>query len=78
MNSAEELLAHPQHTARKRRRNVPSPVGPLQALTPPILLDATEPRMEAIPALGENTDAILDEIGYTPDEIQRLRHDGVL
>jgi len=78
MNSAEELLAHPQHTARKRRRNVSSPVGPLQTLTPPILLDATEPRMEAIPALGENTDAILDELGYTPDEIQRLRHEGVL
>jgi crotonobetainyl-CoA:carnitine CoA-transferase CaiB-like acyl-CoA transferase len=34
--------------------------------------------MEAIPALGENTDAILTELGYTPDEIQRLRHEGVL
>jgi itaconate CoA-transferase len=78
MNSAEELLRHPQHTARKRLRNIGSPAGPLQVLAPPILLDGTELRMDELPALGQHTDAILAELGYTPDEIQRLRHEGVL
>ena len=78
MNSVQELLAHPQHTKRGRRRNVPSPVGPLPALAPSILLDGAEPRMEAIPALGQDTDAILTELGYTPQQIQRLRQQGVV
>lgn len=78
MNSAEELLAHPQHKARRRQRNVASPQGPLQALAPPIVLDGSEPRMDAIPALGQDTDAILAELGYTSEQIQHLRHEGVV
>ena len=77
-NSVEDLLAHPQHTERGHTRNVASPVGLLQALPPPILLDGTEPRMEAIPALGQDTDAILTELGYTGQQIQRFRQDGVV
>jgi itaconate CoA-transferase len=78
MNSVQDLLAHPQHTARGRTRNVASPVGPLQALAPPILLDGVRPRMDAIPALGQDTDAILTELGYTSQQIQRFRQDGVV
>jgi itaconate CoA-transferase len=78
MNSVQDLLAHPQHIARGRTRNVASPVGPLQALAPPILLDGVKPRMDAIPALGQDTDAILTELGYTPQQIQRFRQGGVV
>ena len=78
MNSVQDLLAHPQHTARGRTRNVASPVGLLQALAPPILLDGVEPCMKAIPALGQDTDAILTELGYTSRQIQRFRQDGVV
>jgi itaconate CoA-transferase len=77
-NSVQDLLSHPQHTARGRRRNVASPAGPLQALAPPILLDGVEPRMEAIPGLGQDTDAILTELGYTAQQIQGFRQDGVV
>ena len=34
--------------------------------------------MEAIPALGQDTDAILNELGYTPGEIQLFRNEGVI
>jgi itaconate CoA-transferase len=78
MNSVQDLLAHPQHVDRGRWQNIDSPVGPLQALAPPILLDGVEPRMEAIPALGQHTDAILTEIGYTPEQIRVLRQKGVV
>jgi itaconate CoA-transferase len=78
MNLVQDLLAHPQHIARGRTRNVASPVGPLQALAPPILLDGVKPHMDAIPALGQDTDAILTELGYTPQQIQRFRQGGVV
>jgi itaconate CoA-transferase len=78
MNSVQELLAHPQHTARGRTGNVASPAGLLQALAPPIYLDGANPRMDAIPALGQHTDVILAELGYMPEQIQSLRQDGVV
>jgi itaconate CoA-transferase len=78
MNSVQELLTHPQHTARGRAGNVASPAGLLQALAPPILLDGATPRMDAIPALGQDTDAILAELGYTPQQIQQFRQDRVV
>ena len=63
MNTMREFLDHPQLAARDRWREVESPVGPLRALVPPIALDGPEPAMGPIPALGEHTDAILQELG---------------
>lgn len=77
-NSVQDLLAHPQHAARGRTRNVASPEGALQALLPPISLDGAEPRMDQIPDLGQDTDAILAELGYTPQQVQQFRQDGVI
>jgi crotonobetainyl-CoA:carnitine CoA-transferase CaiB-like acyl-CoA transferase len=34
--------------------------------------------MEAIPALGQDTDTILNELRYTPEQIQRFRQEGVI
>jgi itaconate CoA-transferase len=34
--------------------------------------------MDAIPELGQHTDAILSELGYLPDQIQRLHIEGVV
>jgi itaconate CoA-transferase len=77
-NSVQDLLAHPQHTGRGRARTVASPAGTLQALLPPIGLDGVEPRMDEIPDLGQDTDAILTELGYTPQQIQQFRQDAVI
>ena len=57
------LWAHPQLAARGRWVDVSSPIGPIPALLPPGRPDA---RMDAIPALGEHTDAILAELGLAP------------
>ena len=78
MNSVQELFGHEQHAARGRIQNVASTAGLLQALAPPILLDGEKPRMEAIPELGEHTDAILAELGYSAEQIQHLHIAGVL
>ena len=78
MNTIAEFLAHPQLAARSRWRDVGSPVGPLHALVPPITMEASEPVMGPIPALGEHTDAVLREIGYDAATITDWRQRGVV
>jgi itaconate CoA-transferase len=76
VNTMQELWQHPQLQARKRWREVGSPVGPLAAMLPPGSWgnDGSEgPRMDPVPALGEHTDAILAELGLAVAEIDALR-----
>ncbi|HXV93363.1 MAG TPA: CaiB/BaiF CoA-transferase family protein [Pseudonocardia sp.] len=54
-----EVLEHPQLTARDRWATVGSPAGSLRALLPPVTLPGRPPRMGAVPAVGEHTEAIL-------------------
>ena len=46
-----------------------------KAMKPPGVPDSFEPRMDAIPDIGEHTDAILAELGYSDEQIRQL-HDG--
>jgi crotonobetainyl-CoA:carnitine CoA-transferase CaiB-like acyl-CoA transferase len=78
MNTIAGFLQHPQLAARSRWRDVGSPVGPLRALVPPIDMNAAEPVMGPIPALGQHTDAILREIGYDAGTITDWRQRGVI
>jgi crotonobetainyl-CoA:carnitine CoA-transferase CaiB-like acyl-CoA transferase len=64
---------HPQLRARDRWREVDSPVGSIPALLPPGSWEEAAPRMDAIPALGEHTDAILATLGYDAARIAALR-----
>jgi crotonobetainyl-CoA:carnitine CoA-transferase CaiB-like acyl-CoA transferase len=73
VNDMHDVWKHPQLQARKRWREVESPAGPIPALLPPGSWEEGEPRMDAVPALGQHTDAILSGLGYTQDEITSLR-----
>ena len=63
MNDMAGLWAHPQLKARERWRNVQSPAGQIPALLPPGRNSSFEYRMDAIPRIGEHTEAILRELG---------------
>jgi itaconate CoA-transferase len=78
LRSPQEFWEHPQLQARDRWRDVDSPVGLLRALLPPITMRDAEPRMDAIPAVGEHTVAILRTLGFSDDEIDQLRAERVI
>jgi len=48
------------------------------ALLPPAARDAGDARMDAVPALGAHTAALLAEIGLDAAAIERLRRDGAI
>ncbi|GAA0910385.1 CaiB/BaiF CoA-transferase family protein [Streptomyces thermoalcalitolerans] len=79
LRDVHELAEHPQLAARKRWREMGTPVGPLRTLLPPITLPGgAGPRMGDVPALGQHTDTLLRGLGVTDDEIAALRRDGVV
>jgi itaconate CoA-transferase len=78
LNDMAEFWAHPQLKARGRWTQVESPAGRIDALKPPFNLDGMEPRMDAVPAAGEHTRAILEELGYSAAQIERLDAEGAI
>jgi crotonobetainyl-CoA:carnitine CoA-transferase CaiB-like acyl-CoA transferase len=73
-----QVLAHPQIAARHVVQQVQSPVGTVPVIASPLRLSASPIRLDPIPALGQDTEAILKELGYTEPEIERLRADGAI
>jgi crotonobetainyl-CoA:carnitine CoA-transferase CaiB-like acyl-CoA transferase len=73
VNDMHEVWAHPQLHARRRWTEVGSPAGPIPALLPPGSWSRGVPRMDAVPALGEHTEAILAGLGQSPEAIAWLR-----
>ena len=72
VNDMAGLWAHPQLAARQRWCSVDTPAGPVQALLPPGANSAFDYRMEAVPAVGEHSAAILAELGWSAERISAL------
>lgn len=78
VNDVMGLINHRQLSERDRWRTVDTPTGPIRALRPPAIMHGHDEPMGPIPAVGQHTDAILAELGYDTDTINRWRTDGVI
>jgi formyl-CoA transferase len=78
LNSVAGFIDHPVLAGRDRWRDVATPAGPVQALLPPANLDGVEPFFAPVPAVGQHTDAILAELGYSAVDIATLRTVGAV
>lgn len=78
VNDMHGVWQHPQLKARDSWRAVDSPAGELPALLPPGRNAAFAPRMDAVPALGQHTQGILEELGFTADQQASLAAGGVV
>lgn len=70
-----EVLDDPQLAAREMIQSVPhTTVGPVNVIGSPVKLSDTPARVRtAPPVLGQHTDAVLAELGFTASEIGMLR-----
>jgi len=73
VNDMQGLWQHPQLAARQHWHEVPSPVGPIRAPLPPGRHSGFDYRMDGIPALGADTDRVLQSLGLSADRIAAMR-----
>ncbi|MDM0018428.1 CaiB/BaiF CoA transferase family protein [Variovorax saccharolyticus] len=78
VNTMHDVWRHPQLEARGRWTEVGTGAGPIPALLPPGVPHEWDARMDAVPTLGQHTDAILAQCGYDADAIAALRSDGAV
>ncbi|MEM5370895.1 CaiB/BaiF CoA-transferase family protein [Paraburkholderia azotifigens] len=78
MNTMEDVWSHEQLEARGRWTTVGTPTGDVPALLPPGIASAEDMRLEAVPSLGQHTEALLLEMGYMPEMIRDLRNAAVV
>ncbi|GAA3494988.1 CaiB/BaiF CoA-transferase family protein [Streptomyces prasinosporus] len=78
VNDVAAFLDHPVLAARGRWREVGVPGATVRALLPPADLAGLTARMDPVPAVGEHTEAILTELGHSPEGIGTLRADRVV
>jgi formyl-CoA transferase len=80
INSVAEVLNDPQVRARQMVQRVAHPLaGAIDLVGIPFKLSATPAGIDRHPPLhGEHTAEVLDELGYEPEAVERLRTDGVV
>lgn len=78
LRTVQQLADHPQLAARERWRDIETPAGVIRATLPPASIDGVVPAMDPVPALGDHTDAILDELGFDPATVAAWHDDGTV
>jgi len=78
VRSVSEYLQHPQLHERDCWRELETPAGPVRAMVPPVRMDGFEPVMGAVPALGQHSRAVLEELHFDRDTIAGWAETGII
>ncbi|MFQ5914872.1 MAG: CaiB/BaiF CoA transferase family protein [Nitrospinota bacterium] len=83
VNRIPEVIDHPQAKFRQLLREVSSTGGngggnPLKLFDFPVKFSRAQTRLEPPPRLGEHTDAVLAELGFSALEVEELRREGAV
>ncbi|MFO1024522.1 MAG: CaiB/BaiF CoA-transferase family protein [Acetobacteraceae bacterium] len=73
LNQPIDVWNHVQFEARDRWREIKTPHGPVRAMLPPFTFTDQEAVMGDVPAVGQHTDAVLEELGFDRTRIARMR-----
>jgi crotonobetainyl-CoA:carnitine CoA-transferase CaiB-like acyl-CoA transferase len=80
INTIDQVFDDPQVKHLRMAQTVTSPaLGPIELVAQPVTLSGTPSSLRvAAPESGEQTDEILQEYGYRPEEIAEFRRNGVI
>jgi crotonobetainyl-CoA:carnitine CoA-transferase CaiB-like acyl-CoA transferase len=80
INDIDEMINDPQVKRRGLIAEIDHPTeGKIKQIAPTVKLSATPGEIKSPPPLlGEHTEAILREIGYTEEQVDQLVNDGVI
>jgi len=78
LNDVQGFAAHEQLRARERWRAIATSAGEIDALLPPADLNGVDPVMGAVPEVGQQTEAVLAELGYDRAVIDDMRATGAI
>jgi crotonobetainyl-CoA:carnitine CoA-transferase CaiB-like acyl-CoA transferase len=78
LNNVTDLVVHPQLTERGRLRPVELPAGQTTGFLPPFNIEGLEPRMGAVPRLGQHTREVLAGLGYGQVDLERLQAERII
>ncbi|PVZ78581.1 CoA transferase [Serratia sp. S1B] len=78
VNEMKDVWHHPQLQARQRWIEVETPIGKVPTLKPVGLSAEQDFVIKPVPDLGENSCAILKELNYSIDEIEKLKQQHII
>jgi itaconate CoA-transferase len=78
LNEAKDVWDHVQFSSRGKWREINTEAGPVRALLPPFEFTDQEAVVGDVPGLGQHTNEVLGELGYTPAQIAAMRESGAV
>jgi itaconate CoA-transferase len=78
LNDPIDVWNHVQFAARDKWREIQTEGGPVRALLPPAQLTDQEAAMGDVPSVGQHTDEILRQLGFSTDTIASMRAQGAV
>jgi crotonobetainyl-CoA:carnitine CoA-transferase CaiB-like acyl-CoA transferase len=78
LNQPIDVWNHVQFAARDRWREIGTEAGPVRGLLPPFTFTDEEAATGDVPAVGQHTDEVLSEIGFSRERIALMRAAGAV